>query len=101
MDFRGRQAWSFWSDFPYVILSIGHFMIDPTVSEDTCRERAAQLVQKYDGSPSRSSLGLVTWRFFGQKDYRKTIIEWSVNKTELNPGVRSRLMGYITALVAA
>ena len=51
MDFRGRQAWAFWSDFLYVMLSIGHFMLDPAVSEDVCRERAAQLVQMIDHHP--------------------------------------------------
>ncbi len=98
MEMRSLQAWSWWSSLPFSVLEMSLHLVDPTVSEATSRSKADELMHMYDNSDTKTSLGVVSWMFFGHEVNRKHICKWIQGKP-LNEQVLHLLLGYATSLV--
>ena len=100
MIFRSMQAWSFWKTLPYSILAIGYHLISESkADEDNDKTKCRRLLAEYDSSPSKASLGLVTWNFFGRPDIRRVVQDWLEGQKSMGPKLKQMLIGYGTALI--
>lgn len=98
MTFRSFQAWSWWSSLPFTVLQMGLHFVDMNVPEDTSRNKAKELMKLYDDSADKTSLGVVSWMFFGHDTNRQYIQKWIRGK-RLHEDLVYLLLGYSTALV--
>lgn len=58
MMFRGKQAWSFWDQLPYAMISRAeHLVTEDTATEDGSRQKAKQLLSEYDSCAAKSTNG--------------------------------------------
>lgn len=98
MELRAVQAWSWWGSLPFSVLEMCEHLVDPNVSETKSRNRADELLRQYDSSDTKTSLGVVSWMFFGNEVNRKYIRKWIQGKP-LHETVLHLLLGYATSLV--
>ena len=98
MELRARQAWTFWGDLPFSILELGRHYVDKTIDEGWSRRRALELISNFDACQSKTSLGAVSWVFFGDAVNRAHMFSWAQNGKPLAEHLRHLLLGYCTSL---
>ena len=98
MELRARHAWTFWGDLPFSILELGRHYVDKTIDEGWSRRRALELISNFDSCQSKTSLGAVSWVFFGDAVNRAHMFSWAQNGKPLAEHLRHLLLGYCTSL---
>ena len=98
MEFKAKQSWSFWSSLPFSILEMCKHWVEPEASEESSRARARELMMAYGASPSKASLTVVAFHFFGNEASRKQLEAWAVAGDPLHPDLMQLLVGYISSL---
>jgi hypothetical protein len=98
MELRSRQAWTFWGGLPFSVLEMCRHYVDMTVDEGWSRKRASELVLEYDTSDSKTSLGVVSYYFFGDPTNRRHILAWAKHNKPLPTHLVHLLLGYSTSL---
>ena len=94
MLLRLRQAFSFWDALPFAILRMGRHLAFPATTEDESRTVASHLLKEYEDAPSKASLGVVSWFFFGQATNHQHIISW-INGEVLHYNIVGELLGLL------
>lgn len=98
MELRARHAWTFWGDLPFSILELGRHYVDKTIDEGWSRRRALELISNFDACQSKTSLGAVSWVFFGDAVNRAHMFSRAQNGKPLAEHLRHLLLGYCTSL---
>lgn len=98
MEFRGKQAWSFWDCLPHKLLSMGHHFLTASLhDEQKSRKRAVCLLEEYDSCTDKPSLGVVSWYVFSR--HRNDLLHWCVEEKPMSSNLRSILFGYCSSLL--
>lgn len=98
MELRARQAWTFWDSLPFSILELCRHYVDKSTDESWSRQRALELMQVFDSCQSKTSLGAVSWYFFGNETNRVHMIKWARNGVALPDSLKHLLLAYSTSL---
>ena len=98
MELRSRRAWTFWGGLPFSVLEMCRHYVDTTIDEEWSRLRASELVLEYDASDSKTSLGVVSYYFFGDPTNRRHILAWAKDNRPLPTHLVHLLLGYSTSL---
>lgn len=98
MKLRCIQAFSFWDALPYSCLELGRHFADASVDENWSRARALELMNLFDSFESKTSLGAVSWLFFGDNTNRNHIMTWAKTGKPLPAYLHQLLFGYCTSL---
>lgn len=98
MLLRLRQAYSFWDAMPFSILQLGQHLVLPSVPEDESRRAGKRLLAEYTQAPSKASLGVTSWFFFGQATNRRRIEVWCQGGP-LHHNLAHELLAYASSLV--
>ena len=98
MEFRSVQAWSFWDTMPFSILEMAQHFVSETTGEDQSRRRARELMSDFDRSEHKTSMGYVSWYFFGDELNRSHMVRW-IHGQQLHVQLQQLLQGYACSLV--
>ena len=97
MIFRATQAWSFWQDMPFSILTMCKHLVSTDIEESVSRACAKDLLAEFDSSSSKTSLGAIPWHFFGNPKNREHMLNW-IYGTPLAEELEQLLVGYSSSL---
>ena len=98
MELRARQSFSFWSTMPFSMLELCRHHIDSTCDETWSRHRALELMNLFDTTEDKTSLGVISWFFFGNQSNRSHMEMWSSLGVQLEDSLQQLLLGYSLSL---